>query len=151
MYIFLISEVASIVKHQIIKHGSNTTLLVVKKLDSWSNSPPSSSDVVEQPWNGRSCHLHVHQWMAGLCLTYVTLHSPTPKTPKPQLVSHVLLILYQQKLVFTWAILKSHLQITSATFTSQIQSCWSLKVTKVTCQIWTTIHSNCCWETKVDQ
>lgn len=44
---FLISEVASIVKHQIIKHGSNTTYSFFFRL--LEQYPPSSSDVMDQP------------------------------------------------------------------------------------------------------
>lgn len=106
--------------------------------------PPSWSN----PEMVVQCHLHV-QWMAGNCLTYVTLHSSYKITPKPQLVSHVLLILVPNKWEFSHGpslnlICKLHQPLSPA----RSSQCWSLKVAH---QIWTTIHSNCCWETKVDQ
>ena len=95
---FLTSEVASIVKHQIIKHKSNTTYSCLNWL--LEQFPPSSSDVcgATLKWSFMPLTCTVNGWvMSYKChLTF-----PTPKTPKPQLVAHVLLLLVPNKWEFS--------------------------------------------------
>lgn len=96
---FLISEVASIVKHQIIKHGSNTTYSFFFS-DSWSNTLPALLTLWINPEMVVHATYMYSEWL-GYVLQMSSYIPPRQKLQNPNELLHVLLILVPNKWEFS--------------------------------------------------